>query len=88
MSTCPQYLHDFEERLDGLSFVRELLQQMSLHLGFTRQHGVLSFLLTQADLDGVEMLIELLELQLTLRDLVEGDAQQTVLMDLTNVVKS
>lgn len=61
---------------------------MGLHLGFTREDGVLSFLLAQADLDGVEVLIQLLELQLTLGDLVESDSQQAVLMDLTNVVKA
>lgn len=82
------YLHDFEERLDGFSVLRELLQQMGLHLSFTRDHGVLPLLLAQADLDGVEVLFELLELQLTLGDLVEGDTQQTVLMELTDVVKA
>ncbi len=87
VSTCLKYLHDFEERLDGLCILRELLYQMGLHLSFTWEDGVLSFLVAQADLDGVKVLIQLLELQLAFRDLVKGDTQQTVLMDLTDVVK-
>lgn len=67
-----QYLHDFKELLDGLCVVRELLHQVGFHLSFTGDDGVLSFVVAQADLDGVEVLIELLELQLTLGDLVEG----------------
>jgi len=81
-------LHDFEERLDGLCVIWELLHQMGFHLGFAGEDGVLSFLVAQADLDGVEVLLELLELQLALGDLVEGDAQQTVLVDLTDVVEA
>lgn len=87
LSNCPQYLHDFEERLDGLPFVGELLQQVSFHLRLTGDHGVLPPLVAQADLDGVEVLIQLLELQLALGELVEGDPQQTVLVELTDVVE-
>lgn len=61
---------------------------MGLHLGFTGEDGVLSSVLAHANLDGVEVLIQLVELQLTLGDLVESDSQQAVLMDLTNVVKT
>lgn len=61
---------------------------MSLHLTFPRDYGVLSLLITQANLDGVKVWIQLLELQLTLRDLVKGDTQQTVLMELTEVMKT
>lgn len=87
---CPlvnKHLHDFEELLDGLCVIRELLHQMGFHLSFTGEYGVVSFLIAQPNLDGVEVLIQLLELQLALGELVEGNAQQTVLMDLTNVVK-
>lgn len=61
---------------------------MGFHLSFTGEDGVLPFVAAQADLDGVEVLIQLLELQLTLGELVEGDTQQTVLVDLTDVVKA
>ena len=37
--------------------------------------------------DGVKVLVKLLELQLAFRDLVEGDTQQAVLMELADVVK-
>lgn len=60
---------------------------MGFHVGFARDHGVLPFLLTQADLDGVKVPVELMELQLALRDLVEGDPQQAVLVELADVVK-
>lgn len=61
---------------------------MGFHLSFTGEDGVLPFVVAQADLDGVEVLIQLLELQLTLRELVEGNTQQTVLMELTDVVQA
>lgn len=61
---------------------------MSFHLSFSRKHRVLSFLVAQADLDGVKVLIQLLKLQLTFRDLVKSDSQETVLMELPYVVKS
>lgn len=41
-----------------------------------------------ADHDGVKMRVELLKLQLSFRDLVKGDPQETVLVDLTYVVKA
>lgn len=87
MSTSQQYLHEFEEFLNGLRVIRELLHQVGFHLSFPREDGVLPFLITQANLNGVKMLIQLLELQLALRELVKADTQQTILMDLTNVVK-
>lgn len=77
-----------EERLDGFGVVGELLQQMLLHLGFPREDGVLAHLLAEADLNGVEVLPQLLELQLALGDLVEGDSQQAVLVNLPDVVKA
>lgn len=61
---------------------------MGLHLSFTGEDGVLAFVVAQADLDGVEVLIQLMELQLPLGELVEGDAQQTVLVELPDVVKA
>lgn len=61
---------------------------MGFHLSFTGEHGVLSFLVALADLDGVKVLVELLELQLALGELVEGDTQQAVLMELTDVVET
>lgn len=61
---------------------------MLFHLSFPREDGVLAHLLAEADLNGVEVLLQLLELQLALRDLVEGDSQQAVLVNLTDVVKA
>lgn len=52
-----QHLHDFEECLNGLRVIRELLQQMRFHLSFTRDDGVLSFLVVGADQNGVKVLI-------------------------------
>lgn len=82
------YLHDFEESLDGLGVVGELLHQMGLHVRLAGEHGVPALVMASANLDGVEVLVQLLELQLTLRDLVEGDTQQAVLMKLADVVKA
>lgn len=82
------HLHNVEERLDGFGVFGELLQQMLFHLRFPREDGVLAQLLAEADLNGVEVLPQLLELQLALRDLVEGDSQQAVLVKLTDVVKA
>lgn len=86
--TSERYLHDLEELLDGLGVVGELLQQMFFHLRFPREDGVLAHLLAEADPKGVKVLMQLLELQLALRDLVEGGSQQTVLVKLTEVVKA
>lgn len=86
--TSRRYLHYLEEALDGFGVVRELLQQMFLHLRFPWEDGVLAHLLAQADPNGVKVLTQLLELKLALRDLVEGDSQQTVLVKLTDVVKA
>lgn len=86
--TSQGHLHDLEELLDGFGVVGELLQPMLLHLSFPREDGVLAHLLAEADLDGVEVLLQLLELQLALGDLVEGDSQQAVLVKLTDVVKA
>lgn len=87
-STRRGYLHDFEEGLDGLAVVGELLQQMGLHVRLAGEHGVLALVVAPADLDGVEVPVQLLELQLTLGDLVEGDTQQAVLVKLADVVKA
>lgn len=61
---------------------------MLFHRKFSREDGVLAHLLAEADVNGVKVLRQLLELQLALRDLVEGDSQQTVLVKLTDVVKA
>lgn len=82
------YLHNFEELLDGFGVIGKLLHQMLLHLRFAREHGVLAQLLAQADLDGVEVLVQLVELQLALGDLVEGDSHQAVLVKLPDVVEA
>lgn len=88
MSTRRGYLHDFEEGLDGLGVVGELLHQMVLHVRLAREHGVLALVVALANLDGVKVLVQLLEFQLTLGDLVEGDTQQAVLVNLADVVKA
>lgn len=51
------YLHDFEEGLDGLSVIGELLHQMGLHVRLAGEHGVLALVVASADLDGVEVLV-------------------------------
>lgn len=83
-----RHLHNMEERLDGFGIVGELLQKMLFHLSFPREDGVLAHLLAEADPNGVEVLTQVLELQLALRDLVKGDPQQAVLVKLTDVVKA
>lgn len=60
---------------------------MRLHLGLPIVDGVLPLVRALADLNGVKVLVELLELQLSLSDLVKGHTQQTVFMELTDVVK-
>jgi len=87
-AVCPPYLHDFEELPDGVRVIGELLLQVGFHLRLAREDGVLALLLAQADLDGVEVLVQLLELQLALGDLVKGDAEQAVLVELSDVVKT
>lgn len=88
MSMRRGYLHDFEESLDGLGVIGELLHQMGLHVRLAREQGVLALVVALADLDGVKVLVQLLELQLTLGDLVEGDTQQAVFVKLADVVKA
>lgn len=44
--------------------------------------------MVQADVDGVKVLLELLELQLTFSQLVKGDPQEAVLVKLPDVVKA
>lgn len=84
----PWYLHDFEEGLDGLRVLWELLHQVVLHVRLARQDCVLPLVVIQADVDGVKVLLQLLELQLTFCQLVEGDPQQAVLVKLADVVKA
>lgn len=61
---------------------------MLFHLCLARQDGVRPLVVIQADVDGVKVLIELLELQLTFSQLVKGDPQQAVLVKLPDVVKA
>lgn len=82
------YLHDFKERLYGFGLIRELFHQMGFHFRFTRNYCVLSFIFALADHNGVKMWIKFLKLQLSFSDLVKGDSQETVLVDLTYVVKA
>lgn len=84
----PWYLHDFEEGLDGLRVLWELLHQVVLHVRLARQDRVLPLVVIQADVDGVKVLLQLLELQLTFSQLVESNPQQAVLMKLADVVKA
>lgn len=61
---------------------------MSLHLCLAREDGVLAFVLSLTDLDGVKVLVQLHKLQLALGDLVEDNTQQTVLMELADEVET
>ena len=60
---------------------------MCFHLRLAGEDGVLVLLLAPGRSDGVKVLVQLLELQLALGDLVEGDAEQAVLVDLPDVVE-
>ena len=82
------YLHDSEEGFNGSDVIGELFLEVSLHFGLASEDGVLSFLLSQSNLDGVKVLVQLDKLQLAFGDLVKRDAQKAVLMELANVVKS
>ena len=86
-SPARPYLHDFEELCYGGRVVWELLLQVGLHFRLAGEDGVLALLVALADQDGVKVLVQLLELQLALTDLVEGDAEQAVLVELPDVVK-
>lgn len=83
-----QYLHDFEEFLDCLCLVWKLLSQAGFHFMFSSENLVLPPLNTTADLDSVDMRLQLLKLHLALSDLVKGNSKQTVFMDLTDVMKT
>lgn len=61
---------------------------MVLHVRLARQDGVLPLVVIQADADGVKVLLQLLELQLTFSQLVKGDPQQAVLVKLADIVKA